>query len=728
MSEAAQMEFLNMEVPLAYQQTDEAEENELQGSNKDAKAEINQMLRPMKKAVVRAKTVQQLFKTELCKFFTSGRCELGNECPYAHGVDDVRRKPDLTQTSMCKVLLKTGNCKDDTCRFAHTDEEVRFTSGFYKIKMCGFVKSGKCKHGETCRFAHSHAELRQAKQAQMLSEQGAALTQPINAPPPPQPLPNSVGVRAARERRKEITNWAASYLGEQAPEDQQAPPEPIWTKTVPLAQALQAQLASCRSPVTPQMQASKMAAGPGHGNGAREPKTMSLGSVGTGRGQMFFGRGPGSATDFQSTDAQDAGGDWSSNDSSTGTEFPISDDSGGRRSGNYSSNGHSSYSRHSNSNDSTSAGQARGGGRGGRHDERMQGPKKIRDEAGYRQGGKKIRDEVGYQQVSSKNDEDSAKPDNEKTTLLLTNIPSYLTQGALLSMFEDLTPAMRGNYDFFYSPWDQEVHHNLGYALINFKEPHHALNFQRRWADKEICKGSRGQKALRVMKAALQGLEANVEYFSKVEIARCADLRFRPLVCDPATGGLQPLLLDGQKDQEQLNALRAASSSQAPPPPPQQQQQQQPQQQQQQHQQQQQQQQAERRGAVSYWQQRPVDFTPQQREFNINSSGKGPQQHAPPQQQGTQWEQQYDQQLNQQTPIGWQQNNQQLSGGLVPCVVMPMAGMVGFNNAPQNMPRQFYPMDMAQNNSANMAQMPMGQMPSTGQVGNMGAWSDVYHD
>jgi len=554
-------------------------------------------------------------------------------------------------------------------------------SGFYKIKMCGFVKSGKCKHGETCRFAHSHAELRQAKQAQMLSEQGASLTQPINAPPPPQPLPNSVGVRTARERRKEITNWAASYLGEQNPADQQAPPEAIWTKPVPLAQALQAQLASCRAPVTAQMQASKMVAGSGNGKGGREPKTMSLGSVGSGRGQMFFGRGPGSATDFQSTDAQDAGCDWSSTDNSSGTEFPVTDDSGGRRSGTYSNN-------------STSAGQARGGARGGRHDERMQGAKKIRDEAGYRQ-------------VASKKEEDSTKPDNEKTTLLLTNIPSYLTQGALLSMFEDLTPPMRGNYDFFYSPWDQEVHHNLGYALINFKEPQNAEMFQRRWADQEICKGSRGQKALRVMKAALQGLQANVEYFSKVEIARCVDLRFRPLVCDPATGGLQPLLLDGQKDQEQSKALRAARSSQAPPPPPQQQQQQHA---------------VERRGALSYWEQRPVDFAPQQREFNINRSGKGPQQHAPPQQQGNQWEQQYDQQLNQQHPIGWQ-NNQQLSGGLVPCVVMPM---VGFNNAPQNMPRQFYP--MVADNSANMTQMPMGQMASAGQVGNMGAWSDVYHD
>ncbi|CAJ1402572.1 unnamed protein product [Effrenium voratum] len=130
------------------------------------------------------------------------------------------------------------------------------------------------------------------------------------------------------------------------------------------------------------------------------------------------------------------------------------------------------------------------------------------------------------------------------TTLLINNVPMYLTQGALLSMFEDLTTAMRGKFDFFYCPWDHKAGHNYGYAIINFTDAEHAAEFQHQWASKDLFRSGRGQKVLKVVKATVQGLQANLAYFRKKDFGRqCPDVRFRPL-CRDTEGNLKPLELD----------------------------------------------------------------------------------------------------------------------------------------------------------------------------------------
>jgi hypothetical protein len=126
----------------------------------------------------------------------------------------------------------------------------------------------------------------------------------------------------------------------------------------------------------------------------------------------------------------------------------------------------------------------------------------------------------------------------KEITLLVTNVPAYLTQGALLSMFEDLTPEIRGKFDFFYCQWDEQHGRNLGCALFNFPDPNDAAAFQRYWANKELCR--RGEKALRVLKAVNQGLASNWDYFSKAGKVLTMDPRFRPLVRD-SDGVLQPM-------------------------------------------------------------------------------------------------------------------------------------------------------------------------------------------
>eukprot|EP00434_Breviolum_minutum_P040520 symbB.v1.2.036007.t3/scaffold4983.1/size32112/1 len=107
----------------------------------------------------REKHAQQLKKTQMCKFFASGRCGKGADCCFAHYRSEIRERPDLNRTSMCKAFLTHGNCTNRHCTFAHDERELRATEGFFKTKLCKFADSGRCKHGKSCRFAHSAEEL-----------------------------------------------------------------------------------------------------------------------------------------------------------------------------------------------------------------------------------------------------------------------------------------------------------------------------------------------------------------------------------------------------------------------------------------------------------------------------------------------------------------------------------------------------------------------------------------
>ncbi|CAK0790201.1 unnamed protein product [Prorocentrum cordatum] len=60
-------------------------------------------------------------KTTLCRFYTLRRgCERGSSCPFAHGEEEVRSKPDLTKTSLCKLWAQ-GRCPHESwqCPWAH---------------------------------------------------------------------------------------------------------------------------------------------------------------------------------------------------------------------------------------------------------------------------------------------------------------------------------------------------------------------------------------------------------------------------------------------------------------------------------------------------------------------------------------------------------------------------------------------------------------------------------
>jgi len=137
------------------------------------------------------------------------------------------------------------------------------------------------------------------------------------------------------------------------------------------------------------------------------------------------------------------------------------------------------------------------------------------------------------------------------TTVMVTNIPNFLTQGSLVSLLEDLTPCMRGAFDFFFCPWDPYEDCNLGYVIINFFTRGAAVEFERHWANQPLLPRTQWTKRLRMLPAALQGRAANLRHFSGFTLAHHPDPRFRPLVRPSPQAPLRPMAVPQELGQTQ---------------------------------------------------------------------------------------------------------------------------------------------------------------------------------
>jgi len=92
---------------------------------------------------------KQFRKTKMCRFFPSGECRYGQDCPYAHDESEIQHAPDLTKTALCEAFAK-GQCNkpSDKCQFAHGPEELRTTEAFSSSQLCS-KRLGGAKDGDT---------------------------------------------------------------------------------------------------------------------------------------------------------------------------------------------------------------------------------------------------------------------------------------------------------------------------------------------------------------------------------------------------------------------------------------------------------------------------------------------------------------------------------------------------------------------------------------------------
>ncbi|CAD2095848.1 zinc finger protein, putative [Plasmodium vinckei brucechwatti] len=118
---------------------------------------------------------QHFWKTKLCPLHAENKCKEGDNCDYAHSIEDLRSIPDLKRTKLCYKLLKGEKCFNKKCNYAHNQDELKSAQNLfaYKSSMCKFIENKACLNGSTCRFAHNIDELRVPRIPEILLEKGS---------------------------------------------------------------------------------------------------------------------------------------------------------------------------------------------------------------------------------------------------------------------------------------------------------------------------------------------------------------------------------------------------------------------------------------------------------------------------------------------------------------------------------------------------------------------------
>lgn len=91
----------------------------------------------------------QFVKTRLCKHFTKGYCKFEDHCFFAHELNELVLRPDLTKTKLCHTFMSTGACPNDCCSFAHGVEDLRPVGGVYVPPALGHFKDSFMAARET---------------------------------------------------------------------------------------------------------------------------------------------------------------------------------------------------------------------------------------------------------------------------------------------------------------------------------------------------------------------------------------------------------------------------------------------------------------------------------------------------------------------------------------------------------------------------------------------------
>jgi len=115
------------------------------------------------------------------------------------------------------------------------------------------------------------------------------------------------------------------------------------------------------------------------------------------------------------------------------------------------------------------------------------------------------------------------------TTLMVRNIPNAYTRDMFVEELGVL--GFTGEYDFLYLPIDRSTQWNVGYAFVNFGTPEAAARCRAALAGYVFCCYPHGSgKVTQVSPANLQGLEDNLEFYSKTAVQCTGSEASRPLV------------------------------------------------------------------------------------------------------------------------------------------------------------------------------------------------------
>eukprot|EP01017_Pseudomicrothorax_dubius_P035042 TRINITY_DN4863_c0_g2_i2.p1 TRINITY_DN4863_c0_g2~~TRINITY_DN4863_c0_g2_i2.p1 ORF type:complete len:218 (+),score=54.48 TRINITY_DN4863_c0_g2_i2:187-840(+) len=132
---------------------------------------------------------------------------------------------------------------------------------------------------------------------------------------------------------------------------------------------------------------------------------------------------------------------------------------------------------------------------------------------------------------------------NEKTTLMIKNIPNKYNQNLLLQALER---SHKGKFDFFYLPIDFKNKCNVGYAFINFIDTRFIRPFCEEFAGKRWEKFN-SEKICEIKYARIQGRDALIQHFKYSSVMNQSDKKLKPIIFPKSELETIELLVQQQK-------------------------------------------------------------------------------------------------------------------------------------------------------------------------------------
>lgn len=114
------------------------------------------------------------------------------------------------------------------------------------------------------------------------------------------------------------------------------------------------------------------------------------------------------------------------------------------------------------------------------------------------------------------------------TTVMIRNIPNRIGQRELVAELEDA--GFQGCFDFLYLPLDLGTMSNVGFGFVNFTHPTHALRCMQELPKHHFKRQRKTGKAVAVVPAHMQGLEANLRHYEKAAVNTSRLRQRRPVV------------------------------------------------------------------------------------------------------------------------------------------------------------------------------------------------------
>jgi hypothetical protein len=119
----------------------------------------------------------QLHKTALCRHYQAfGSCSYGDQCGFAHGVQELLPMCNLYKTRLCNIWLSGQECAfGDKCMFAHGAADLRKPTTL--SQPCHLLRtSGFCAYGDNCRYSHDTTAYKTYSEA---SHKGEVVVRPV---------------------------------------------------------------------------------------------------------------------------------------------------------------------------------------------------------------------------------------------------------------------------------------------------------------------------------------------------------------------------------------------------------------------------------------------------------------------------------------------------------------------------------------------------------------------